>query len=160
MRMLQPRVRPAKQGLALLMKRADPFYLSAEWKETRARVLERDGHRCTIPGCDRRRVHRLTTSSAARLAAQTTIATCDRCAVPTTIASKRITSASGEGKAEAYRPRGGLAATETALAPIRQPPHARKFWAGTKINGSFKMGHKRPVGRFFSPRPLVHRDSA
>ena len=54
MRMLQPRVRPAKQGLALLMKRADPFYLSAEWKETRARVLERDGHRCTVRGCDRR----------------------------------------------------------------------------------------------------------
>ena len=54
MRMLGSRVRPAKQSIAPLIKRADPFYLSAEWKETRARVLERDGHRCTIPGCDRR----------------------------------------------------------------------------------------------------------
>ena len=52
--MLGPRVRPAKQSIAKLIKRADPFYLSPEWKETRARVLERDGHRCTVPGCDRR----------------------------------------------------------------------------------------------------------
>jgi 5-methylcytosine-specific restriction protein A len=54
MRMLGSRVRSAKQSIAPLIKRADPFYLSTEWKETRARVLERDGHRCTIPGCDRR----------------------------------------------------------------------------------------------------------
>ena len=54
MRMLGSRVRSAKQSIAPLIKRADPFYLSAEWKETRARVLERDGHRCTVPGCDRR----------------------------------------------------------------------------------------------------------
>ena len=54
MRMLGSRVRSAKQSIAPRIKRADPFYLSAEWKETRARVLERDGHRCTIPGCDRR----------------------------------------------------------------------------------------------------------
>jgi 5-methylcytosine-specific restriction endonuclease McrA len=52
--MLGPRVRPAKQSIAKLIKRADPFYLSPEWKETRARVLERDGHRCTIRGCERR----------------------------------------------------------------------------------------------------------
>ena len=52
---------------------------------------------------------------------------------------------------------GGFREGPTQSRRNRQPPHARKFWAGTKINGSFKMGHKRPVGRFFSPRPLMHR---
>ena len=52
--MLQPRVRPARQSIAPLIKQADPFYLTDQWKETRARVLARDGHHCTIPGCERR----------------------------------------------------------------------------------------------------------
>ncbi len=52
--MLQPRVRPARQSIAPLIKQADPFYLTDQWKETRARVLARDGHHCTIPSCERR----------------------------------------------------------------------------------------------------------
>lgn len=30
------------------MKRADPFYLSPEWRAVRLRVLRRDGHRCVV----------------------------------------------------------------------------------------------------------------
>lgn len=29
----------------------DPYYLSPAWKRLRAAALERDGHRCVVPGC-------------------------------------------------------------------------------------------------------------
>jgi 5-methylcytosine-specific restriction protein A len=29
----------------------NPFYLSKFWKNLRADALDRDGHRCTVPGC-------------------------------------------------------------------------------------------------------------
>ena len=32
-------------------KVADPFYASDGWKATRARVLARDRHRCSVEGC-------------------------------------------------------------------------------------------------------------
>ena len=34
-------------------KRADPYYLTAEWRELRRRTRERDGGVCTVPGCGR-----------------------------------------------------------------------------------------------------------
>ena len=51
--MLAPLVRSIDLSIAHADKRADPFYLSPEWKTTRVRILARDGHRCTIRGCDR-----------------------------------------------------------------------------------------------------------
>lgn len=33
-------------------KRADPFYLSIEWRTLRAFILRRDGYRCVICKCD------------------------------------------------------------------------------------------------------------
>jgi 5-methylcytosine-specific restriction endonuclease McrA len=39
-------------------KVADPFYLSAFWRELRKRALERDRYRCTVSGCPS--THRLT----------------------------------------------------------------------------------------------------
>ena len=51
--MLAPRVRSIDLAIAHPDKRAEPFYLSAEWKETRARILARDGYLCTIEGCGR-----------------------------------------------------------------------------------------------------------
>lgn len=95
MRMLQPRVRPAKQGIALLIKRADPFYLSDQWKETRARVLERDGHRCTILAATAERSS-ATTSSAARPVAPMTTQTFVRSAASMTMPVKKTISASEE----------------------------------------------------------------
>lgn len=38
------------------MKRADPYYLSREWRALREQALQRDGCRCVIPGCGRRAV--------------------------------------------------------------------------------------------------------
>lgn len=35
-----------------LKKRADPFYLSPEWRHLAAFVLQRDGGRCAVPGCE------------------------------------------------------------------------------------------------------------
>jgi 5-methylcytosine-specific restriction endonuclease McrA len=51
--MLGSRVRSIDLAIAHPDKRADPFYLSAAWKETRARILARDGYRCAIDGCER-----------------------------------------------------------------------------------------------------------
>lgn len=33
-------------------KRADPFYLSPNWRKTRLRILERDNYRCVKCGAD------------------------------------------------------------------------------------------------------------
>ena len=56
MRMLGSRVRPADLSIAKVQRRADPFYLFPEWRETRARIFARDGHRCVVPGCGRRAI--------------------------------------------------------------------------------------------------------
>ena len=33
---------------------SSPYYQSAHWKALREACLERDGHRCTVPGCGKR----------------------------------------------------------------------------------------------------------
>jgi hypothetical protein len=54
LRMLRPRLANADLAIAKIPdKRADPFYLSAEWKALRDACLQRDRFRCTIAGCDR-----------------------------------------------------------------------------------------------------------
>ncbi|WP_134486021.1 HNH endonuclease [Methylocella tundrae] len=50
--MIKPlRISKQRAIAAIPPKRADPYYLSAQWKEDRASVLDRDGHMCTVPGC-------------------------------------------------------------------------------------------------------------
>lgn len=56
MRMLGARVRLANTSIAKLMDVTDPFYLSAGWKETRARIFARDGNLCVVTGCNRRAI--------------------------------------------------------------------------------------------------------
>ena len=51
-RLLAPRLRNVDLTIAKIPeKRADPFYLSAEWKALRLACLRRDRFRCTIQGC-------------------------------------------------------------------------------------------------------------
>ena len=153
MRMLQPRVRLAKLSIAPPLDRVDPFYLSAEWKETRARVLARDGHRCVIPGCDRRAFicdHIVSRKNGGSDGDDNLRSLC----VPMTMPPKKTTSDSAAAAAELIGT-GGFKQRAAASRQNRLRSHAWKFLAGTIINGS--MGHKPPVGRFFSPRPLVHR---
>ena len=53
-RMLAPRVRLARTAIVRPPeKRADPYYLTPEWRELRRRTLERDGGVCTVSGCGR-----------------------------------------------------------------------------------------------------------
>ncbi len=50
-RMLAPRIPPARTAIAPLPdKRADPYYLTPEWRELRRQTLERDGGRCVLCG--------------------------------------------------------------------------------------------------------------
>lgn len=37
-------------------KRADPAYLTTDWKTLRADVFERDRYMCVVPGCGRRAI--------------------------------------------------------------------------------------------------------
>jgi 5-methylcytosine-specific restriction endonuclease McrA len=50
-KMLQPRLKPQRTAVAVPTKTADPFYRSTDWRALRVFVLERDGHRCAVPGC-------------------------------------------------------------------------------------------------------------
>jgi len=53
-RMLAPRLPPARTEIVRTPgKRADPYYLTPEWRELRRQTLERDGGLCTVPGCGR-----------------------------------------------------------------------------------------------------------
>jgi 5-methylcytosine-specific restriction endonuclease McrA len=56
MRMLGARVRLANLSVAKLLDVTDPFYFTAEWKQTRKRILARDDNTCVIPGCGRRAI--------------------------------------------------------------------------------------------------------
>jgi 5-methylcytosine-specific restriction endonuclease McrA len=38
------------------VKRADPYYLTRDWRGLREQALRRDGSRCVVPGCNRRAV--------------------------------------------------------------------------------------------------------
>jgi 5-methylcytosine-specific restriction protein A len=54
LRLLPSRLKAATSGIATFApKRADPFYLSKEWKTTRLAVLRRDGFVCVM-ACGRR----------------------------------------------------------------------------------------------------------
>ena len=53
-RMLAPRVRAADLAIVRLPpKEADPFYLTAEWRELRRQTLQRDGGVCAVLDCGR-----------------------------------------------------------------------------------------------------------
>ena len=52
LRTIKPRLRPANQAAVEYKgKSVDPFYVSPEWKETRAAILKRDNYQCAVPGC-------------------------------------------------------------------------------------------------------------
>lgn len=38
-------------------KKADPFYSCQQWREFRARMLKRFGHRCAVEGCTTQATH-------------------------------------------------------------------------------------------------------
>ena len=48
-----PRLSPAKMGLAIPEKKADPFYLTPEFREWRELVIKRAGFKCEVPSCGR-----------------------------------------------------------------------------------------------------------
>ncbi len=54
-RMLAPRLPLARTAIVRPPeKRADPYYLTPEWRDLRRQTLERDGGICTVLGCGRR----------------------------------------------------------------------------------------------------------
>jgi 5-methylcytosine-specific restriction enzyme A len=53
-RMLAPRLPFARTAIVRSPeKKADPYYLTPEWRELRRQTLERDRGVCTVPGCGR-----------------------------------------------------------------------------------------------------------
>ena len=52
LRTLQPRLKAADLSIAKLPpKVTDERYRTTDWKTLRQQVLQRDGYRCTAPGC-------------------------------------------------------------------------------------------------------------
>ncbi len=55
MKLAKPLIKTVDTSIARVPdKRADPHYLTTDWKATRQRVFARDRYTCVVPGCAKR----------------------------------------------------------------------------------------------------------